>query len=64
MANSTHHAPHRPLIDPLQLEEAGRAFRHWLDRLFGHAAPEEDTEILWEDGEPHHDRPDGIPRGH
>ena len=64
MANPVHHEPHRLLIDPLQLEEAGRAFRHWLDRLLGHAVPEEDTEIPWEDGEPRDDQRDGVQLGH
>ena len=47
-------APQRPLLDPAALEEAGRAFRLWLDRLFGGEA-EPDTEIAWESGEPDED---------
>ena len=47
-----------------QFEEAGRALKQWLDRLLGHAQPHEDTEIEWEDGEPRHDRRDGISPGH
>jgi hypothetical protein len=64
MATHVHPEPNRPLIDPHQFEEAGRAFRHWLDRLVGHAPPAEDTSIAWEDGEPHEDRPDHVPPGH
>jgi hypothetical protein len=64
MANPFQSEPHRPLIDPLQFEEAGRAFRHWLDRLLGHAVPEGDTEILWEDGEPRDDPRDEKLPGH
>jgi hypothetical protein len=41
----------RPLIDPLLFEQAGRAFRHWLDRLLGHEPAPTDTSIAWEDGE-------------
>jgi len=52
----------RPLIDPIQLEQAGRALRQWIDRLLGHAEPPLDTEIDWEDGEPHDER-DGIHPG-
>lgn len=64
MAYSTHHDSHRRLIDPLQFEEAGRAFRQWLDRLLGHTPPVQDTEIVWEDGEPRDDRREGMPHGH
>ncbi len=60
MANLLHHEPHRPLIDPLRFEEAGRAFRQWLDRLMGHTPPVEATEIAWEDGEPHDERRDQM----
>lgn len=52
--SSTPHPHHRPLIDPDQLEAAGRRFRHWLDS-FAHA-PQPNTvadDIAWEDGEPH-----------
>lgn len=42
--------PHRPLIDPVILEEAGRNFRIWLERLMGQH--EADTSIAWESGEP------------
>ncbi len=52
------------MIDPDQFEQAGRMFRVWLDRLFGHAEPEDDTSIAWEDGEPKSDRPDIGPPGH
>jgi hypothetical protein len=48
-------APSRPLLDPVALEEAGRAFRLWLDRLLGKAAAEQDTDIAWESGEPDDD---------
>lgn len=64
MATHMHPAPHRPMIDPDQFEQAGRMFRVWLDRLFGHAEPEDDTSIAWEDGEPKSDRPDIGPPGH
>lgn len=64
MASHLNHDPHRPLLDPLQFEEAGRALKQWLDRLLGRAQPHEDTEIEWEDGEPRHDRRDGISPGH
>ncbi len=46
-------APHRPLIDPVALQQAGRHFREWLDRLLRRRAePEGDTSIAWESGEP------------
>lgn len=64
MASHMHHDPHRPLLDPHQFEEAGRALRLWIDRLLGHSEPQEDTEILWEDGEPRNDRHDGPSPGH
>lgn len=48
-------APPRPLLDPAALEEAGRAFRLWLDRLLRGNAAEPDTEIAWESGEPDED---------
>jgi hypothetical protein len=54
----------RPLIDPIQLEQAGRALRQWIDRLLGHAEPQANTDIDWEDGEPHHDQRDGSFSGH
>jgi len=41
----------RPLIDPDQLEQAGRRFRQWLDGLATPTRPESD-DIAWEDGEP------------
>ena len=44
--------PHRPLIDPIALEEAGRHFRVFLHRLLGRTAAEPDTSIAWESGEP------------
>ncbi|MDB5540272.1 MAG: hypothetical protein JWQ89_1999 [Devosia sp.] len=64
MTSQSHQEPHRPLLDPQQFEEAGRQFRLWLDRLLGHAPPEEDTEIAWEDGEPMDDRHNGQLPGH
>jgi hypothetical protein len=64
MATQPHHDPNRPLLDPIQLEEAGRALKQWLDRLLGHAQPHDDTEIEWEDGEPRNERRDGISPGH
>jgi len=64
MANTSHHDPHRPLIDPDQFEEAGRAFRQWLDRLLGHAAQVEETDIAWEDGEPKKEHHEEMPTGH
>lgn len=64
MATHLHPDPNRPLLDPLQFEEAGRALRLWLDRLLGHAEPQGDTEIAWEDGEPKDDRRDGLSPGH
>ncbi len=58
---STQSQPHRPLIDPNRLEEAGRALRRALDKLREKrvvaASPE--TEIAWEDGEPRDDEPRG-----
>jgi hypothetical protein len=42
----------RSLIDPVVLEEAGRHFREWLDRLLHRAAVEPDTSIAWDSGEP------------
>lgn len=50
--------PHRPLIDPQQMEEAGRALRRMLERLraAAHPAPKpEPDDIAWEDGEPRED---------
>lgn len=64
MATHLQPAPHKPLLDPHQFEEAGRAFRIWLDRLLHTPEPEHDTSIAWEDGEPHQDRPDKAPPGH
>lgn len=64
MATQPHHDPHRPLLDPIQLEEAGRALRQWIDRLLGHAEPQGNTDIDWEDGEPRDDRRDGMSPGH
>lgn len=64
MAGHLNHTPHRPLLDPIQFEEAGRALRQWLDRLLGQAEPKQDTEIAWEDGEPGTDRRDGTLPGH
>ena len=64
MSNAVHHEPHRPLIDPEQLEEAGRAFRQWLDRVLGRAEPTRETEIAWEDGESRDDRRGGYPPEH
>lgn len=64
MATHLQPAPHKPLLDPQQFEEAGRAFRIWLDRLLGHAEPVRDTTIAWEDGELHPDHPDQLPPGH
>lgn len=58
MATHTQPTPHRPLLDPDQLEQAGRALRLWLDRVFGRIAAAGDTSIAWEDGEPSGDRPD------
>ncbi len=63
MATQPHHDP-RPLIDPIQMEEAGRALRHWIDRLLGHAEPQVNTDIDWEDGEPHDEQRDGTYPGH
>jgi hypothetical protein len=63
MATQPHHDP-RPLIDPIQLEQAGRALRQWIDRLLGHAEPQPNTDIDWEDGEPHHEQRDGTYPGH
>lgn len=63
MATQLHPAPHKPLLDPHQFEEAGRAFRIWLDRLLHVAEPEGDTSIAWEDGEPRQNRPDQISPG-
>lgn len=45
----------RPLLDPAAFEEAGRAFRLWLDRLLGQEVAEADTDIAWESGEPDED---------
>ncbi len=67
MATQPHHQrplDARPLIDPIQLEQAGRALRQWIDRLLGHAEPQANTDIDWEDGEPHHDQRDGSFPGH
>lgn len=65
MATSLSPHPNRPLLDPLQFEQAGRAFRNFLDRLFGHAPPpEEETEIAWEDGELHPERRPDVPPDH
>lgn len=63
MTTQPHHDP-RPLIDPIQLEEAGRALRHWIDRLLGHAEPQVNTDIDWEDGEPHDEQRGGNDPGH
>ncbi|HEV2514766.1 MAG TPA: hypothetical protein VGV07_05925 [Devosia sp.] len=63
MAPQPQHDP-RPLIDPIQLEEAGRALRQWIDRLLGHPEPQVNTDIDWEDGEPHHEQRDGHSPGH
>ena len=52
MATSLQPQPHRPLLDPVQFEQAGRAFRQWLDRLRGIARPQPEPDIAWEDGEP------------
>lgn len=60
MATQLHPPPHRPLLDPDQLEAAGRAFRLWLDRLL-RRVDASDTAIDWEDGEPEPDRPDRPP---
>ncbi len=52
---STRQTPeHHPLIDPVAMEQAGRHFREWLDRLLGHgrSETEPDTSIAWETGEP------------
>jgi hypothetical protein len=53
------HAPtdHRPLLDPLQMEEAGRALRRMLVRLKAQrpAPKPASDDIAWEDGEPHED---------
>ena len=46
---------HRPLIDPVALEAAGRHFREWLDRLLRRREAEADTSIAWESGEPDDD---------
>jgi hypothetical protein len=44
---------HRPLIDPVAIEEAGRNFRVWVERLLGRPeSVEADTSIAWESGEP------------
>lgn len=55
-------APHespRPLIDPEQAEQAGRALRQWLERLRRPApAATGEPDIDWEDGEPRVDRRD------
>lgn len=51
---------HRPLIDPAALEEAGRNFRLWLERLLRREPREADTSIDWETGEP--DDKAGPPR--
>ena len=59
---STRHAPeHHPLINPIVLEEAGRHFREWLDRLLGRAEQEPDTSIAWESGEP---EDEAVPPAH
>lgn len=44
----------RPLLDPDQMELAGRALRRMLDRLRRpHVVKDEpETDIAWEDGEP------------
>ena len=59
---STQSQPHRPLIDPARMEEAGRALRRALEKLREKrvvtSAPE--TEIAWEDGEPRDDQPRGL----
>jgi hypothetical protein len=52
------------LIDPLQMEQAGRALRQWIDRLLGHAEPRVNTDIDWEDGEPRDEQRDGNYPGH
>ncbi len=52
--------PNRPLIDPIAFEEAGCHFRVFLERLLGRRAPEPDTSIAWESGEP--DEEPGPPR--
>jgi len=63
MASQMNHDPQRPLLDPIQFEQAGRALKQWLDRMLSHAAPRRDTEIAWEDGEPRDDPRDGISPG-
>lgn len=56
--------PPRPLLDPDQLEQAGRRFRQWLDRLATPQAATAADDIAWEDGEPREDTrpPDLIER--
>jgi hypothetical protein len=54
----------RPLLDPDQMELAGRALRRMLERLRRpHAVRDEpDTSIAWEDGEPGDTDPAHPPR--
>lgn len=58
--------PHstRPLLDPDQLEQAGRRFRQWLERLGAPQSASSEDDIAWEDGEPRDDTrpPDLIER--
>jgi isopentenyl diphosphate isomerase/L-lactate dehydrogenase-like FMN-dependent dehydrogenase len=49
------------LLDPIQFEQAGRAFRQWLDRLRGIARPQPEPDIAWEDGEVLSERRSGLP---
>ena len=64
MSTRSQPQPPRPLLDPVQFEEAGRALRKWLELLRRPsvvAAETKDTSIAWEDGEPPNDTGSGLP---
>jgi hypothetical protein len=55
MSMNTAPQPNRPLLDPQVLEQAGRNFRAWIERLLLRFRIERDTSIAWETGEPDDD---------